>query len=244
MIHDPVPSGREVIDRVTTPTGEWQLQRTGAHFEIICNGIFLMASYNRDSDRALAGLALQRVAGRALRVLVGGLGIGFTAQAALEDPRVRRLDVGEIEPVVVAWHRAHFAGLCGRPLEDPRTTLRLADVYEVAPEQGPYDAILLDTDNGPGWLVRQANERLYRQPGLTALLGALRPGGVVGYWSAEPAPRLAEDLTRAGAWVEAVEIQDQIAPNRQGSAWIYLGGLRSMDGARSPKPVSQCQPPI
>src|SRR5438445_12650972 len=93
MIHDPVPSGREVIDRVTTATGEWQLQRTGSHYEIICNGVFLMASYNRDSDRALAALALRRVPGQGLRVLVGGLGVGYTAQAALEDPRVERLDV-------------------------------------------------------------------------------------------------------------------------------------------------------
>src|SRR5438552_176514 len=79
----PVPSGREVIERVITATGEWQLQRTGSHYEIICNGVFLMASYNRDSDRALAALALRGIPGQGLRVLVGGLGVGYTAQAAL-----------------------------------------------------------------------------------------------------------------------------------------------------------------
>src|SRR3989442_10064528 len=90
MTHDPAPSGREVIERVTTTTGEWQLQRAGSHFEILCNGVFLMASYNQDSDPALAALALRRVIREGLRVLVGGVGIGDTTQAALEDPRVGR----------------------------------------------------------------------------------------------------------------------------------------------------------
>lgn len=224
---DPVPSGREVIDRVTTPTGVWQLQRTGPHFEIICNGVFLMASYNRNSDRALAALALRRVTGQALRLLVGGLGIGFTAQAALEDPRVGQVDIAEIEPVVAAWHRAYFAGLCGRPLEDPRTRLIVADVYDVPRDQGAYDAVLLDTDNGPDWLIRKTNERLYRPPGLMTFWGALRPGGVLGYWSAGPSPRLAEALASAGASVDAVEVEDQIAPSREGTAWIYVATRRS-----------------
>ena len=218
----PVPSGREVIERVITATGEWQLQRTGSHYEIICNGVFLMASYNRDSDRALAALALRGIPGQGLRVLVGGLGVGYTAQAALEDPRVERLDVAEIEPVVVAWHRAYFAGLCGQPLRDPRTMLFPSDVYDVLPRPGSYDAVLLDTDNGPGWLVREANARLYRPQGLTGFLQALRPGGVLGYWSAESAPRLAETLARAGASVDLIEIEDRIAPDRRGTAWLYL----------------------
>src|SRR2546426_8695155 len=112
-----MPSGREVIERVTTTTGEWQLQRAGSHFEIICNGVFLMASYNEASDRALAALALRRVIGEGLRVLVGGLGIEHTAQAGLEDPRVGRLEVVEIESAVEVWHRAHIAADSGRPLE-------------------------------------------------------------------------------------------------------------------------------
>src|SRR2546425_2569448 len=82
---DPVPSGREVIERVTTLTGEWQLQRAGSHFEIICNGVFLMASYNQPSDRALAALALRRGIGVGLRGSVGGVGIGYSAECAVQD---------------------------------------------------------------------------------------------------------------------------------------------------------------
>src|SRR5712692_4375478 len=99
---DPMPSGRTVLDRVRTPVGEWQLQRRDDHYEIICNGVFLMASYNVASDRRLATLALARLAGDGLRILVGGLGIGFTAQAVLQDTRVATLEVVEIEPVIIA----------------------------------------------------------------------------------------------------------------------------------------------
>ena len=234
---DPVPSGREVIERVTTLTGEWQLQRAGSHFEIICNGVFLMASYNQPSDRALAALALRRVIGEGLRVLVGGLGIGYTAQAALEDSRVGRLEVVEIEPVVVVWHRAHFAGLCSRPLEDPRTRLIVSDVCDVPLPPQSYDAILLDTDNGPDWLIRQANTRLYGQQGLMGFLAALRPGGVLAYWSAGPAPRLAKTLASVGASVDAVEVEDQIGPDRRGTAWLYLATKATAH--RSPAPGAE-----
>lgn len=221
-MHDQVPSGREVIERITTPTGEWQLQRTGSHYEIICNGVFLMASYNRASDRALAALALERAAGDRLRVLVGGLGIGFTAQAVLEDRRVGRLEVVEIEPVVVIWHRAHFATLCGRPLDDPRTELVEADLALVPLGARAYDAILLDTDNGPRWLIRDLNARLYTAEATRRFLHALTPRGVLAYWSAEPAPELAEALAGRGASVEVIEVEDQIAPGRPGTAWLYL----------------------
>ncbi len=246
MARAQVPSGREVIERVATPTGEWQLQRRGEHFEIVCNGVFLMASYNRASDRALAALALERVrsnpidsgstvtdtsanrvgtdraAGDRLRVLVGGLGIGFTAQAVLEDRRVGRLEIVEIESVVVAWHRAHFAALCGHPLDDPRTELVQADLALVPLDAGGHDAILLDTDNGPGWLIRDPNARLYTAEATRRFLDALTPRGVLAYWSAEPTPELAEALAGTGASVEAVETEDQIAPGRPGAAWLYL----------------------
>lgn len=217
-----VPSGREVIARLTTPSGEWQLQRRDGHYEIICNGVFLMASYNRESDRHLATLALERVEGTGLRVLVGGLGIGYTSQAALEDPRVARAEILELEPLVVRWHRAYFAGLCGRPLEDSRTRLIENDVFDIGLETSRYDALLLDTDNGPEWLMRDANERIYRPETIERFLSALRPGGVMAFWSANEAPIFAETLAGVAGRAEAFEVQDEIAPGRQGSAWIYL----------------------
>ena len=217
-----VPSGRDVIERVTTSTGEWQLQRRDGQYEIICNGVFLMASYNRESDRQLASLALEGVQGDGLRVLVGGLGIGYTAQAALEDPRVERVDVVELEPLVVRWHRAYFAGLSGDPLDDRRTRLIEDDLLNVAMESSIYDAMLLDTDNGPEWLARDANRRIYEAATLQRFLRALRIDGVIGFWSAEPAPAFAELLASLAGTVEAVECADEQAPGQATTAWVYL----------------------
>lgn len=219
---NPVPSGREVIARLTTATGEWQLQRRSGHYEIICNGVFLMASYNRESDRQLARLALERLEGDALRVIVGGLGIGFTAQAVLEDGRVRQLDVVEVEPVITAWHRTYFASSCGQPLEDPRTHLIEQDLFDVPLASRSWDAILLDTDNGPDWLARDANARFYRADTVERFLTALTPRGVLAFWSAAPAPEFSERLADLAGRVEAVEVADEMAPGRASSAWIYL----------------------
>jgi spermidine synthase len=187
-----VPSGREVLARRVTATGDWQLQRREGHYEIICNGVFLMASYNGDSERHLARAALAAARGRALRVLAGGLGIGYTVQAVLEDPRVARCDIVEVEALVVAWHRTYFASLCGRPLDDHRTRLVVADLHDVPLDPGAYHAILLDTDNGPRWLSREVNARLYEGAGRRRLAGALAPGGVLAVWTPE-----GPELTRA-----------------------------------------------
>ncbi len=219
---DPVPSGREVIHRAITSTGEWQLQRRNGHYELICNGVFLMASYNRASDRALAALALERVPGEGLQVLVGGLGIGFTVQATLEDPRVISVQVAEVEPMVVQWHRRYFAPLCGRPLEDPRTSLLEIDCFELPFLPGSYDAILLDTDNGPAWLARPVNSRLYRPKMVSRLLQALRPGGVLAVWSSDPAPEFARVLAQRAHRLEAVETIDEVEPDRWHPSWVYL----------------------
>ncbi len=219
---DPVPSGREVLHRVVTATGEWQLQRRDRHYELICNGVFLMASYNRESDRALATLALERVRGDHVRVLVGGLGIGFTAQAVLEDPRVVGLEVVEVEPLVVQWHRRYLASLCGRPLEDPRTYLREVDLYEVPLVARSYDAILLDTDNGPQWLARSVNARLYRPEMVGRFMQALTLRGILAVWSADPAPEFASLLGEVASQVDAIPTADEVEPGRRHPAWIYI----------------------
>lgn len=219
---DPVPSGREVLARVTTATGEWQLQRRDGHYEIICNGVFLMATYNRESDHQLARLALERVIAETIDVLVGGLGIGYTVQAALADPRVGRVQVVEVEPLVVDWHRRFFASLCGRPLDDPRTDLVISDLSDVPLPPRSYGAILLDTDNGPDWLVVPDNARIYTPEAIQRFHDATVPGGVIAYWSAHRAPGFAAVLAEVAGRVEEVEVPDEIAPGRAGSAWIYM----------------------
>ncbi len=219
---DPVPSGRVVIRRVATATGDWQLQRRGSHYELICSGVFLMATYNRQSDRALATLALARIPGTRLRVLIGGLGIGFTAQAALEDQRVQEVEIVEVEPMVTQWHREYFAQLCGRPLEDPRTRLIEGDFYEAPLAPASYDAILLDTDNGPDWLARVVNARLYQPAMIGRLLAALSSRGVLAIWSANPTREFADLLKQNGQQVEALETADEVEPGRQFPAWVYV----------------------
>jgi len=180
-----VPSGREVLARASTATGDWQLQRRRGHYEIICSGVFLMASHNGASERRLAEETLAQVRGEALRVLVGGLGIGYTVQAVLDDPRVVRCDVVEIEPLIVAWHRRYFAPLCGHPLLDSRMRLVEGDLYDLPLPPAAYDAILLDTDNGPYWLSRPENARLYRVESMARFLAALTPRGRLAVWTPE-----------------------------------------------------------
>ena len=184
-----VPSGREVLARCLTATGDIQLQRRAGHYEIICSGVFLMASYNIDSERRLAEDTLAQVRGDSLRVLVGGLGIGYTVQAVLEDRRVVGCDVVEIEPLIADWHRRYFAPLCGRPLDDPRAQLIEGDLYDLPLPPATYDAILLDTDNGPGMLCRGLNARLYDEAGRQRLLRALTPDGLLAVWTPDGVQR-------------------------------------------------------
>ena len=222
---DPVPSGREIIERAATPTGDWQLQRRGPHYEIIANGTFLMATYNRASDEALATLALARVQGEGLRVLVGGLGIGYTVRTVLDDARVAQCDVVEVEPLIVTWYRRYTSSHSGHPLDDPRVHLILGDLGLLSLTTQAYDVVLLDTDNGPDWLALEANARLYDAAGIARFLDLLRPGGVAAYWSASASPAFAARLSRL-ADVETVVVTDEIAPGRTGTAWVYLASSR------------------
>jgi spermidine synthase len=185
-----------VLVRVDRPTGEWVLRRrpagAGWRYEVILNGKLLMDSAGGESEAALAHVALARCGSvRALRVLVGGLGFGFTLRAALADPRVAAVEVVELEPALVdalaVPELAEELGPSG--LGDPRVTLHQGDVRaHVAAKAGSFDCLLLDVDNGPGSLSAVGNEALYDEPGLRACRDALRPGGVLAIWSAEPAP--------------------------------------------------------
>jgi len=177
-----------VIERAVTPRGEIQLQRRGEHFEVISNGCFLMATYNGDSERALVDLA-RRWHPAIRRVLVGGLGVGYTLRAALDVAGVEQVTVVEIEPKVVEWNRGPLAEVNGHALEDPRARLVVDDLARFLrgrPE--PYDLVALDTDNGPEWKVYAENERLWSPEGLDVLNRWLAPGGMLAFWSASAAP--------------------------------------------------------
>jgi spermidine synthase len=172
-----------VIDRRGGVNGELVLRRAGADLEVIANGTFLMDTRDGRSERALVREAVAGL--RDARVLIGGLGVGFSLDEALRTPAVAGVVVVELEPAVVEWGRTHLRGHGGGGLDDPRVRLVVADLSDALETlDGPFDAICLDVDNGPGWLVHERNRRLYADAGLRRIHGLLRPGGRLTVWAA------------------------------------------------------------
>ncbi len=203
----------EDIDRDETPLGELTLRRYTAEtgevgYEIRLGGNFLMATHGAHSERAMAEMARERLQGAAtgLRVLVGGLGAGHTLRAALDLPGVARVVVAEIGARMVEWNRRYFAEANGGAVDDPRVDVRVADLHDVLREApGSFDLLLLDVDNGPGWLAAEGNEALYEAEGVRDCRAALRAGGVLAVWS--PGPNERFRATMAGVFddVEAID---------------------------------------
>jgi spermidine synthase len=211
-----VPSQRTILGRHATPTGEIQLQQRPLAdgtlaFEIIVDGVFLMASYNQTSERALARCALDALTSKEnLRLLVGGLGMGFTLQEALSSDQVITVDVVEISPHIIEWNRTHFAPLNGDVLADARVTLIQEDIYtvlKVLPPRGQYHAILLDVDNGPSWLAHENNSRLYTLEALQWWAAQIIPGGCLTIWSAQAEPEFLQRLRTVFDQAEEISVQ-------------------------------------
>ncbi|WP_068785663.1 spermine/spermidine synthase domain-containing protein [Paenibacillus phocaensis] len=196
----------EILERTVTPRGEIQLQRRGDHFEIISNGTFLMATYNGESERLLVRRALELVPAPD-KVLIGGLGVGFSLQEALRDPRVQEAAVVEIESKIIEWNRSVLARVNGHALGHAKTRLIHADLVAWIRETSEtFDLICLDIDNGPDWKVFDGNASLYDEAGLTALQSRLRPGGCLSFWSATSSPDFARRLQEAFGNVETREV--------------------------------------
>jgi spermidine synthase len=186
-----------------------RLYRRGSEFSIRLEGRELMNSRAHGSEEALGELACERIAGRpSARVLVGGLGMGFTLAAALSKlgPDAGVI-VSELVPEVVAWCRGALGELANHPLRDPRVTVHAIDVARLLKqERVGYDVILLDVDNGPEALPESGNGWLYGRAGLAAALGALRVEGVLAVWSAGPDRAFSKRLRAVGFEVEEVEV--------------------------------------
>jgi len=178
----------EVYERRTGENGELVLRGDGRHFEIISNGVFLMDTRAGESERLLVRAALERVA-RPSRVLVGGLGVGFSLAEALRSPRTEAVTVIEREPAIIGWHATYLRPYSGGALDDPRVRVERADLLGwLRTTTLTYDVLCLDIDNGPDWTVTEGNAALYGPAGLDLLAGRLRPGGVLSVWSAGAAP--------------------------------------------------------
>jgi spermidine synthase len=201
-----------LIDTAQVPggDGELRLMRRGAEFSIMLGQNQLMNSRLSGSEQALATIACDRIKSlERPHLLIGGLGLGFTLRAALAVLGTRaQVVVAELIPAVLKWARGPMAEIFGDSLTDPRVSLREADVAELIRSRPlAYDAILLDVDNGPDALARDANNALYDRSGLRAAYAALRPGGVLAVWSSGPDLKFTKWLREVGFDVEEIKVR-------------------------------------
>jgi len=196
------------LDETRTADGTvLRLARRGTEWEVLFDGSVLMSSRTHGSEDELARLAFAKVK-HARKVLIGGLGLGFSLRATLDllGPQ-GRVVVAEQSPSVVDWNRTHVADLAGRPLEDPRVTVRVGDVGKCIVEaRGLYDLILLDVDNGPAALIHDANAGLYDASGIVACHVALKEAGALAVWATGPDDRYLRRLQRSGFDASAVRV--------------------------------------
>jgi spermidine synthase len=184
------------------------LCRRDNHYFLRVAGRELMGTVAANSEMRLAELACEKVGtARGTKVLIGGLGFGFTLRRVLElvGPNVR-VQVAELLPEVVAWNRKFLQSVNGGLVDDPRVEIVIDDVLAVLAraKPGQYDAVMFDIDNGPAAIVAAANARLYAASGITALSRALRAGGRAVFWSASADRAFVNRLTRAGFHATAV----------------------------------------
>ena len=220
---------RETLAVARIPGGaELCLVRHGADFMILVERNELMSTRMRGSEEALATMSCEQIAGVARpRMLIGGYGMGFTLRAALAVlPAKASITLCELVPEIIDWARGPMAEVAAGCLDDPRVTLVQGDVAAViGAARAEYDAILLDVDNGPDGLVRDANNQLYGERGLRAAMAALRPGGVLAIWSAAKDDGFTHRLKRTGFAVNEVSVRAR--SNGKGARHVIWFAIRS-----------------
>lgn len=197
----------KLLDTAAVPgdNTELSLYQRDDEYSIRVDGHELMNSRVFSSEDGFSQLGCERIRDRdQARVLIGGLGLGYSLKAALEElPADAEVVVAELVPKVASWNREIFGHLADHPLRDMRVTLREQDVARVLRDsRGSFDLIMLDVDNGPEGLTRKANDWLYSRAGLQAARAALRSDGVLGYWSSGPNQRFVRRLQDVGFEVE------------------------------------------
>lgn len=220
------------IARAETERGELVLRErrdegAPSALELRANGVFVMDTLETSTERALATAALKLVE-EPRAVVVGGLGLGFTMHEVLADSRVEKCAVVEIEQALVGWMRDGTIPHGPALLADGRVAIVVADIAVALAEATPatYDLVLLDVDNGPGYLVHDANAALYRAPFLESARQALRTGGVLVIWSAAAAPELEQTMRTVFGNAEATA-HDVLLQDRDEQYWLYAARVTS-----------------
>jgi spermidine synthase len=203
----------KLLDRALIPGngGELLFYQRNEEYTIEVAGINgeLMTTAHHGSEDALAEIAIRRLRDPSkAEVVVGGLGMGFTLATTLRLVGEKgKVIVAELVPEVITWNQGPMGERSGNPLKDPRTIVHQGDVLElIRAGNGSYDAILLDTDNGPEGLTQAKNNRLYSHRGLQAAYKALRPGGVLAVWSTHPHDPFTRRLELAGFRVKEEKV--------------------------------------
>ncbi|GEP10108.1 spermidine synthase [Methylobacterium gnaphalii] len=223
-----------------------RLMQRGEQFSIFVGPTELMSNRLHASEKALATLICGRLRDRPrVRILIGGLGMGFTLRAALDalGPDAT-IVVAELVPAVATWARGPLAHLFDGSLDDPRVDLRVDDVgRQIRAAPGQYDAILLDVDNGPGGLMRAENDRLYGLEGLSQARTALRADGILGIWSQGPDAAFTTRLKRSGYTVEEERVRAHGSGGRRHVLWLATrpasGAKPSSGASRGTRPADR-----
>jgi len=201
----------ERLEQAVAPDGSvLTLYRHDGAYSIHVDGQALMSTRRHHSEDALAERVCVPLRERGgVRVLIGGLGLGFTLRAALRSLAPdARVVVAEVVEAVIRWNQDPGYALAADALRDPRVDLRHDDVANVlAASGGGFDAIMLDVDNGAAALTTRGNAKLYRAEGIRRAAAALRPGGRLAYWSAGSDPAFEAALRRAGMAVETTRVR-------------------------------------
>jgi spermidine synthase len=189
-------------------------------YELIVDGVFAMDTVQVSSELRLASETLGRLHGSGWQILLGGLGLGYTLRELLADQRVAAVEVVELEPELVAWVRDGLVTPAAGLLDDDRVEVVIGDIADRLATQpsGRTDAIILDVDNGPDFLVHQSNSALYAEPALAAAVRALRPAGRLAIWSASASPELESRLRRVAGSVDVLSLP----VHREGRDFDYV----------------------
>jgi spermidine synthase len=247
MTPDPEPYSMldwPVVERARIPDGtELVLGRYGDDWVIRVGARVLMSNRMHDSEEALAQLALAR-AHQPRTVLVGGLGLGYTARAVLDAVgKDAEVTVLELVSELVDWNRQYVGAFARHPLADPRCLVVVGDVFDMLKSSpGTFDVILLDVDNGPQGLTQAKNQRLYGEGGVRVCLAALRPNGVLAVWSQGPNARYVRRLEKHSANVEVVSVSARLGSNMTHVVFLAKKDARAHARARVDAPSPTPEP--